>query len=163
MTRNELLALRDALDQVMAWPPAVLAEVARWLAPEATSKPGNGLDTSPAPGRVDGRRILAKSRRGAGRYFGSFRRCSVESAGKFEPPRRSLTPYAGKARRGKSMSARPDKVRQTAPFNTKAAEQRLLEALAEHSGSSVNALAKAAGAIDRAPASACDSSPRAGW
>lgn len=46
MNRTELAALRDAIDQVMAWPPAVLAEVARWLAPAV--KP-NGLDLHPPP------------------------------------------------------------------------------------------------------------------
>jgi hypothetical protein len=47
-------------------------------------------------------------------------------------PRRSPTAHAGKERRGKPASAK--------------AEQRLLAALQEHSGASVNVLAKAAGA-----------------
>ena len=35
MTREELVALRDAIDTVLTWPEAVRAEIARWLAPEA--------------------------------------------------------------------------------------------------------------------------------
>ena len=43
MDRTELAALRDAIDQVLAWPDSVRAQVAAWLSP-AAPKPGNGLD-----------------------------------------------------------------------------------------------------------------------
>ena len=46
MTRDELAALRDAVNTVLTWAPAVLAEVARWLSP-AAPLPGNGLDPHP--------------------------------------------------------------------------------------------------------------------
>ena len=46
MIRDELAALHDAIDTVLTWPPAVLAEVARWLSP-AAPQPGNGLDPHP--------------------------------------------------------------------------------------------------------------------
>ena len=46
MTRDELAALHAALGTVLTWPPAVLAEVARWLTP-AAPQPGNGLDPHP--------------------------------------------------------------------------------------------------------------------
>jgi len=40
--REELAALRDAIDTVLTWPDSARAEVARWLAPQASK--GNGLD-----------------------------------------------------------------------------------------------------------------------
>jgi hypothetical protein len=42
MDRDELTALRDAIDVMLAWPDALRAEIARWLSPEA-AKPGTGL------------------------------------------------------------------------------------------------------------------------
>jgi biotin operon repressor len=60
MDRNELEALRDAIETVLAWPPAVLDQVASWLAPGAVAdvrhkaaphvghKP-NGVDRQPPP------------------------------------------------------------------------------------------------------------------
>ena len=45
MNREELVALRDALDAVLTWPESVCAEMARWLAAE-TAKP-NGRDHDP--------------------------------------------------------------------------------------------------------------------
>jgi hypothetical protein len=45
MNREELSALRDALEAVLAWPPAVRTEVARWLTPAAAK--GNGVDLHP--------------------------------------------------------------------------------------------------------------------
>jgi hypothetical protein len=106
MTRDELAALRDAIDTVLTWPDAVRDQVARWLTPEAT-KP-NGRDPHPPP--IDG--------------------TSGHGGPKFAP-----APYAGKThRRGKP------------PISAKAHEQRLLAAMQEHSGASVNVLAKAAGA-----------------
>ncbi len=45
MNREELVALRTALDAVLTWPDAVRAEMARWLAVE-NPKP-NGLDRHP--------------------------------------------------------------------------------------------------------------------
>ena len=110
MNREELSALRDAIDTMLVWPDAVRAQVAQWLSPEA-SRP-NGLDPHPPPPEPTGK---------------------ISKLEKF-PPRRSPTPYAGKARRGGP------------PTSVKAPEQRLLTALKEHSGASVAVLAKAAGA-----------------
>jgi hypothetical protein len=47
MTREQLTALRDAIDMVLTWPDAVRAEVARWLIPEAVKS--NGHDPHPPP------------------------------------------------------------------------------------------------------------------
>jgi hypothetical protein len=51
MNREELVALRDAIDTVLTWPDAVRDQIAAWLAPEATkgAARGNGLDPRPAP------------------------------------------------------------------------------------------------------------------
>ena len=107
MTRNELAALRDAIDTVLTWPPAVLAEVARWLTP-AAPQPGNGLDPHPPPIELR----------------------SGESA--------AIPSVA-------ALSKRPGKARPAKPSPAKAAEQRLLTAMRENPGLSVNALANAAG------------------
>ena len=111
MNSDELVALRDAINEVLAWPPAVRAEIARWLAPPA-AKPGNGLDLHPPL-------VAATS-------------VEVPKRNISSPPRQSPTPYAGKARRAK-------------PSPAKAAEQRLLAAMADNPGLSVNGLANAAG------------------
>jgi hypothetical protein len=61
MTREELTALRDAIDTVLTWTAAVRAEIARWLTPQA-AKPGNGLDPRPpiasTPKLVKPRRVV---------------------------------------------------------------------------------------------------------
>jgi hypothetical protein len=46
MTRDDLSALRDALDTVLTWPYRVRDQVAQWLAPEAAKLNGkpNGAD-----------------------------------------------------------------------------------------------------------------------
>jgi hypothetical protein len=111
MDRDELTALRDAIDVMLAWPDALRAEIARWLSPEA-AKPGNGLDPHPPP--------VVQSAEVPKRNISS--------------PFRSPTPHAGKARPGAPATS------------AKAAEQRLLAAMQEHSGATVIALAKAAGA-----------------
>lgn len=46
MNRQELAALRDALDALLAWPDGVLVQMARWLAD--VTKP-NGRDPHPPP------------------------------------------------------------------------------------------------------------------
>ena len=51
MDRDELTALRDAIDTVLMWPDAIRDQVARWLTPE-TAKP-NGRDYHP-PARENG-------------------------------------------------------------------------------------------------------------
>ena len=33
MNSDELVALRDAINQVLAWPPAVRTQIAAWLTP----------------------------------------------------------------------------------------------------------------------------------
>jgi IclR helix-turn-helix domain len=56
MTREQLTALRDAIDTVLTWPDAVRAEVARWLALEAAKPNGHDLypplESSSAPRRA---------------------------------------------------------------------------------------------------------------
>jgi len=47
MDREQLTALRDAIDTVLTWPDRVREQIARWLAPEG-AKP-NGLDPHPPP------------------------------------------------------------------------------------------------------------------
>ena len=49
MNRDELAALRDAIDVLLAWPPAVRDQIAAWLTPQA-AKP-NGHDPHPPPPR----------------------------------------------------------------------------------------------------------------
>ena len=48
MNRENLVALHTAMGAVLSWPPAVLDEIARWLAPAA--KP-NGHDPQPSNGK----------------------------------------------------------------------------------------------------------------
>jgi hypothetical protein len=47
MNREELSALRSAIDIVLTWPDSVRDQVAAWLTPVAPK--GNGLDPRPAP------------------------------------------------------------------------------------------------------------------
>ena len=49
MNRDELAALRDAIDVLLTWPDAVHDQIAAWLTPEAVLRPGNGLDPHPPP------------------------------------------------------------------------------------------------------------------
>lgn len=142
MTRDELAALRTALDQVMAWPDAVRAEVARWLAPAADLKlPGavpvgspkpNGRDPHPPPtapiDTID-RDVAANAAPDARKA-----KANGKAGGPNGPPgaARSPAPYAGKVRRGKPSA--------------KTAEQRLLTAMREMPGLRVAALANAANA-----------------
>ena len=148
MDRTELAALRDAIDQVLAWPDSVRAQVAAWLSP-APPKPGNGLDPHPPPvAPMDAAANAAPDRKDASKTKGAGNGAAANAA---PGSRRSLAPYAGKARRGKS------------PTSAAYAEQRLLTAMQEHSGASVDALAKAAGANRSIRANACGNSPRAGW
>ena len=129
MTREELAAVRDVIDALLRCPDHVrelltqgIAPQARWLAPEARSKERtvplifskpNGRDPHPPQAASTGK-------------------ASEETDG--FSPRRSPTPYAGKARH-----RRP-------PISAKAAEQQLMATLRDNPGASVNALAKAAGA-----------------
>ena len=129
MTREELAAVRDVIDALLRCPDHVrelltqwIAPQARWLAPQARSKERtvplifskpNGRDPHPPQAASTGK-------------------ASEETDG--FSPRRSPTPYAGKARH-----RRP-------PISAKAAEQQLMATLHDNPGASVNALAKAAGA-----------------
>ena len=79
MNREELAALRDAIDTVLTWPDAVRAGVARWLTPEA-AKP-NGRDPHPPPIAPTGK--------------------ASETEGF------SATPLRAQARHGKPSSAKP--------------------------------------------------------
>ena len=130
MDRTELAALHAALAVVLAWPDSVRAEVARWLSP-AAPQPGNGLDPHPPPvAPMDAAANAAPDRKDASKTKGAGNGAAANAA---PGSRRSPIPYAGKARSGKS------------PPSAAFAEQRLLTAMQEHSGASVDALAKAAG------------------
>ena len=104
MNREELAALRDAIDTLLEMPDNVRAEVARWLALPA-SKP-NGHDPHPPP--------IAST-------------VNAKKLGDF-PPRRSPTPYAGKARAG-------------SPSTSAKADRKLIEAMGSSPGLTVAALA----------------------
>ena len=117
MNRDELTALRDAIGVLLTWPPAVRDQVAAWLTPEAALRPGNGLDPQPPP--RDG--------------------TSVHEAKRFAAPdaapeTRVTPPRQAKVRRPESA------------FAAKTAEQRLIAAMRDNPGASVDGLAKAAGA-----------------
>jgi hypothetical protein len=77
MDREELSALRNAIDTVLTWPDSVRNEVARWLTPQGAKPNGRGHDPPPfaSPENLSGK---------------------TESFS----PSRSPTPYAGKARPG---------------------------------------------------------------
>jgi DNA-binding transcriptional ArsR family regulator len=78
MNRENLVALQAALATLLTWPPAVLDEIARWLAP---AKP-NGHDPHPPNGKdLDPPPIASPS------------------------PRSPATPHAGKTRHGRSPAA----------------------------------------------------------
>jgi hypothetical protein len=122
MNRDEITALRDVLDLILRLPDDLRGQVAAWLSP-AAAKPGNGLDphpptVAPTPGAGTDQELL-----------GAVQRSSTKP-----------TPYAGKARRGKSRESISE-LKSNLPART--AEQRLLTALQEHSGARVAALAKA--------------------
>jgi hypothetical protein len=128
MTRQELTAVRDVIDALLRCPDHVrelltqwIAPQARWLAPEARSKER----TVP---------LIFSKPNGRDPHPPPIASPETPSATKEVSPRRSPTSHAGKTRRGKP------------PASAKAHEQRLLAALQEHSGASVNVLAKAAGA-----------------
>ena len=105
MDREQLVMLRGAIDTLLAWPEAVRAQVAQWLAPEAP-KP-NGHDPHPP--------VLAPTPKAA-----------------FTP-----RPAASKPR----MAKRHDN-----PAHARTAERRLLAAMRDHSGASVERLAEIVGA-----------------
>jgi hypothetical protein len=77
MNRENLVLLHAAMSTMLAWPPAVLDEIARWLAPAKPNghdpHPPNGKDPDPPP-------IASPS------------------------PRAPATPHAGKTRHGRSTS-----------------------------------------------------------
>jgi hypothetical protein len=125
VNREELATLRDAIDTVLAWPDAVRAEVARWLAPEA-AKP-NGRDPHPPLTVLPVAEI------------------SHVMAG---TPRKTVSRMAEISHVARpTAGARPTRARRgKPPTSAKTAEQLLLAAMQEHSGASVNVLAKAAGA-----------------
>jgi DNA-binding transcriptional ArsR family regulator len=80
MNRENLVVLHAAMSTVLAWPPAVLDEIARWLAP-AAAKP-NGHDPHPPNGKdLDPPPIASLS------------------------PRSPAKPLAGKTRHGRSPAA----------------------------------------------------------
>ena len=142
MNRDELTALRDVIDALLRCPDHVRELLTQWIAPvvarskERTvplifSKP-NGRDPHPPPIAPMGAAAnAAPDRKDASKTKGAGNGAAANAA---PGSRRSPIPYAGKARPGKS------------PTSAAFAEQRLLTAMQEHSGASVDALAKAAGA-----------------
>jgi hypothetical protein len=86
MDREQLVQLRDALNVVLSWPPAVLDQIAAWLAPEA-AKP-NGHDLHPQANSLprEVRNLVTPSDAPTERAF----------VAEGVSPRRSPTPYAGK-------------------------------------------------------------------
>jgi hypothetical protein len=120
MDRQELTALRDILDLILELPDNVRDQVAAWLAP---AKP-NGHDPHPIAA-AKGSKLEQSS--------------TATTIAEIRHPARPArpAPYAGKVRLG-----RP----QTSPkAASKNAENKLLTALSETPGLSMNALAKAAG------------------
>jgi len=100
LSREDLVALRDAIDAVLAWPDSVPAEMARWLAPEA-AKPGNGLDHAPAPVASTPTRV-GQARRG---------KAAKAQAGEQAPRRDGIEPRrerqcAGQGRRHEPVDRR---------------------------------------------------------
>src|SRR5580700_560785 len=121
MTREELAAVRDVIDALLRCPDHVRELLTQWIAPQARSKERtvplifskpNGRDPHPPQAASTGK-------------------ASEETDG--FSPRRSPTPYAGKARHRRPISAKAD-------------EQQLMATLRDNPGASVNVLAKAAGA-----------------
>ena len=102
MTRNELAALRDAIDTVLTWPPAVLAEVARWLTP-AAPQPGNGLDPHPPPIESIGRERRHPIGGGA-----------LEDAGGQSAPRQAEPGEGGRAAASDGDAGEPRSIRERA-------------------------------------------------
>jgi hypothetical protein len=125
MNREELFALRTALDQTLSWPDHVREAIMQWLTPQA-SKP-NGLGNGAGQERLKTLDEALENRQAIKRTPAN----PEPAAPDFRRPA-APTPYAGKAPRG-----RP-------PISAKAAEQRLLAAMRETPGLSA-ALAKAAG------------------
>jgi hypothetical protein len=120
MNREELVAVRDVIDALLRCPDHVRELLTQWIAPVVARpkertvpliflKP-NGRDPHPPP--------IAP--------MGKASENGVSS-------RRSPTPYAGKAGRGKP------------PPSAKAAEQRLLAALRERPDQTAGALARSVG------------------
>jgi hypothetical protein len=137
MDREELTALRDAIGVMLAWPDAVRDQIAAWLKPEASARP-NGLDPHPPPAATPNGRDPHPPVQ--------IPKVSVFARDAHPPPaspaRAAPIPRSAKAKaKAKAKAARPAK-----PTPAQPAEQRLLTAMREHSGASVNALAKAAGA-----------------
>ena len=138
VNREELVQLHDAIGALLALPDRALEQLARWLAPEAAPRPGNGLDHDPPPIASAGAET-SRSQLVDAFYSGS----RIESPrGEVSPPesatRRAPAPGAGKARPAKAAKAT-------------AGERRLLAAMEASPGASANALAKAA-AISRSTA-----------
>lgn len=53
MTRDELIALRNAIDATLPLPAPMRVMLARWLLPEPAPKPGNGRDLHPPPASAE--------------------------------------------------------------------------------------------------------------
>ena len=122
MTRQELTAVRDVLDALLRCPDHVRELLTQWIAPET--------------------RWLAPEARSKERTVPLI--FSKPNGRDPHPP--SIAPTKGAYSVGEFPPPRPAKARRGKPTSAKTGEQRLLTALQEHSGASVNALAKAAGA-----------------
>ena len=66
MNRQELTALRDALDALLVWPDGVLVQMARWLADVAKPNgrdPAPPVPSAPGPGKAKARNSFEAARR----------------------------------------------------------------------------------------------------
>jgi hypothetical protein len=117
MDRDELTALRDAIDVMLAWPDGVRDQVARWLTPEAAKPNGRGNGALAILGFPDNDLAPTKG---------------ANSVGEFSP-RRSPSPKPAKTRRG------------TSPTSAKTAERKLIEVMKATPGATVVELARAVG------------------
>jgi hypothetical protein len=141
MNRQELTALRDAINVVLNWPDSVCTQVAAWLFP-GLPKP-NGRDPHPPPlASADLEPVPSVAGGSTKQEKLDAASVSVRQAERWE----KLADVPDDQFEAALTAPPPHPVRRRYPSSAKTAEQRLLTALQEHSGASVNALAKAAGA-----------------
>jgi hypothetical protein len=112
VSREELIALRDALGALMALPDSMREQLIRWFAPEAGK--GNGHDPHPL----------------AARKVDVFKR-DIYPAAPPQPP--------------KPRSASAQRLIEASEAKARADERKLIAAMRDNPGSSVIALANAAG------------------
>jgi hypothetical protein len=130
VTREQLLELRDALDQTLSWPDHVREAIGRWLVAPPAAKP-NGAGAGAGQDRLKVLDEALAVRPAAPANPEPAPRSTALTQMRHPTP----VPYAGKARRGGKPAT-----------SATAAEERLLDALRSNSGASVAALAEAASA-----------------